>query len=173
MPKLLPNLQENILKCGREILLTEGYAELTMRKIAAKCGIAVGTIYRYYESKEYLSAAIMLEDWFGTIAHMKEETERADAPVDGLEAVFLSIRQYADVYRDTWKAFTGAGAVSEERHRLLIAQLVSVIAPLLERFEINGEPGLDRFLAETVLRSAAGQSGNFDEIRPFIKRLIL
>lgn len=172
MPKILSNPQQNILKCGKDILLTEGYAELTMRKIAERCNIAVGTIYGYYKSKEYLCAAIMLEDWFKTVSYMKEQVDLSGTAIEGLETVFLLIKQYSDVYRDTWKTFSGAGAISEERHNMLIGQLVSVIDTLLIKFKINSEPGLNKFLAEIILGSSARQHVDFDEIKTFIKKLL-
>ena len=42
MPKRIENLKETILQHARQILLEEGYGALTMRAVAARCGIAVG-----------------------------------------------------------------------------------------------------------------------------------
>ena len=34
-----------------------------MREAARRCGVAVGTLYNYFPSKDALAAAVMLEDW--------------------------------------------------------------------------------------------------------------
>ncbi len=43
-----------ILHAARDILIEEGYHNLSMRKIAARCGITVGNLSYYYSSKQAL-----------------------------------------------------------------------------------------------------------------------
>lgn len=51
--------KEEILAVSRKLVLEKGIASLSMRVIAEKCGVAVGSIYNYFPSKaELLSAAI-------------------------------------------------------------------------------------------------------------------
>ena len=63
MPKRIENLQENILRQAKPLMLESGYEALAMRDVAARCGIAVGTLYNYFPSKEALAGGVMLEDW--------------------------------------------------------------------------------------------------------------
>ena len=63
MPKIIENIRERAIEEARGELLRSGYAALTIRGIAAKLGIGLGTFYNYFPSKEYLAAAVMLEDW--------------------------------------------------------------------------------------------------------------
>ena len=60
MPKIIENLRQTLLSAARTLLLREGYAALTIRRVAAISGIAVGTVYNYFPSKELLAAAVML-----------------------------------------------------------------------------------------------------------------
>ncbi len=63
MPKILPNLHEEILMVGRDLLDESGYQEFSMRAVAAHCGIGVGTLYNYFPSKQQMVAAILRADW--------------------------------------------------------------------------------------------------------------
>ena len=63
MPKVIDNIRGRAISEAREILIRDGYAALTIRGIARKLEIGVGTIYNYFPSKEYLAAGVMLEDW--------------------------------------------------------------------------------------------------------------
>ena len=63
MPKIINNLEENILSAARRLVAEQGYAAVTMRAIAKECGIAVGTFYNYYPSKDAMLAACLLHDW--------------------------------------------------------------------------------------------------------------
>lgn len=53
--------REQILAAARELALSGG--ELSMRAVAARCGIAVGSIYNYYPTKADLTIAVVAEVW--------------------------------------------------------------------------------------------------------------
>ncbi len=74
MPKLLPNLHEEILMVGRDLLDECGYQEFSMRAVAARGGIGVGTLYNYFPSKQQLVAAILRADWE---VHLRRMTQIA------------------------------------------------------------------------------------------------
>ena len=80
MPKLLPQIRENALVETRRVLNEEGYDALTMRTVAASCGIAVGTLYNYFPSKEYLTGCVVLEDWNDVYNAMRRAVRQAAAP---------------------------------------------------------------------------------------------
>lgn len=60
-----------ILDCARSILVNEGYAELTLRRAAARAGIRLGTLQYYYPTKEKLFRAAFKDA-------LREESERID-----------------------------------------------------------------------------------------------
>ena len=74
MPKIINNLEENILSAARRLVAEQGYAAVTMRAIAKECGIAVGTFYNYYPSKDAMLAACLLHDWQTALASAGERT---------------------------------------------------------------------------------------------------
>ncbi|HZR40354.1 MAG TPA: helix-turn-helix domain-containing protein [Ktedonobacteraceae bacterium] len=47
-----PKRREAILRAARDVLLEQGYAETRLADIARKAGVAVGTLYLYFDSKE-------------------------------------------------------------------------------------------------------------------------
>ena len=76
--------------------------------VARQCGIAVGTIYNYFESKDMLIACIMVEDW-----KRPWDTVPAGAAArtagEGLAAMHGAIRQFASIYEGVWSQFFSAG----------------------------------------------------------------
>ncbi|HEY9682605.1 MAG TPA: TetR/AcrR family transcriptional regulator [Oculatellaceae cyanobacterium] len=64
--KIDPAKRTSILTAGRTILLRDGYGAAKMSDIAAEAGVAPGTLYLYFESKEALASAIG-EDFFGRL----------------------------------------------------------------------------------------------------------
>ena len=56
MPKILESVREQLLETARAQIERNGYANTTIRSVAAECGIAVGTVYNYFPSKDMLIA---------------------------------------------------------------------------------------------------------------------
>ena len=73
MPKIIENLENRLVEEARRQAWEGGYSAVTIRSVAAACGVGVGTVYNYFPSKEYLAAGVMLEDW-------KEITRRFSGP---------------------------------------------------------------------------------------------
>ncbi len=63
MPKVILQPKETILKVAREILETEGYSALSIRSLANKSGVSVGTIYNYFQDKNTLDHYLMSTFW--------------------------------------------------------------------------------------------------------------
>lgn len=55
--------RDNILKVSRAMVLTEGFSSLSMRAVALRCGVAVGSIYNYFPSKADLISATIESVW--------------------------------------------------------------------------------------------------------------
>ncbi|MDF2939025.1 MAG: transcriptional regulator, partial [Paenibacillaceae bacterium] len=51
-----------IYNCAKELFSTNGFKDTGISDIAKKAGMAVGTIYNYYPSKEKLFMDIYLEE---------------------------------------------------------------------------------------------------------------
>ena len=52
MPKIIENVKELILDTSEKLLFQVGYKGFTIRGVAKRCGIAPGTIFNYFASKE-------------------------------------------------------------------------------------------------------------------------
>src|SRR6266545_7523503 len=59
--RLRKELREEILAAARDLFVTEGYANVSMRKVADRVGCAPGTIYLYFEDKDSILSAICVE----------------------------------------------------------------------------------------------------------------
>lgn len=51
-----------ILKCGRELFISRGYKDTNVAEITKMAGMATGTFYNYYSSKDKLFMEIYLEE---------------------------------------------------------------------------------------------------------------
>jgi AcrR family transcriptional regulator len=51
-----------IIKAANAALKAQAYEQIQIRDVAQEAGVALGTLYRYFSSKEHLYAAVLL-DW--------------------------------------------------------------------------------------------------------------
>ena len=175
MPKLIQNLRERLLESAKSILLRQGYDRLTIRAVAGACGVAVGTVYNYFPSKEVLVASVMLEDWQTALARMREGAAKASCAVEGLHSVFQAIATFARLYAGVWSQYASRVNATEllrSRHHLIIGQLGEIIRPLLARFGCLFHPSLTGFLAETLLSASLDAESRFEELTPVLTKLL-
>ncbi len=173
MPKIIDALRDRLLHEARLLLLEGG--ELTIRAVAARCHVAVGTMYNYFHSKDELMAYVMLEDWQHALRDMSEGIRRAPDALAALRCVYDSLCAFEGMYRTAWANYAkgnDAHSSINARHDLLIGQLKAVIEPALTAHDALWTPYLPVFLAETLLSAANRGEGGFDDISPILARLI-
>lgn len=89
--------RRQILDATAALLLDDGYEALTVSKVAARAGVAKGTVYLYFDSKQELLAALQAGMWDRMLkqpAALLEQpgltwTER----LDGLVAAWIAAEQ--------------------------------------------------------------------------------
>lgn len=55
--------REDILKTSRELIRRQGWSAVNIRSVAAACGVSVGSIYNYFDSKSALVSATVESVW--------------------------------------------------------------------------------------------------------------
>ena len=56
--------KEEILKTSRKLIREQGCAAVNIRSVAAACGVSIGSIYNYFDSKAALVGAAVESIWF-------------------------------------------------------------------------------------------------------------
>jgi len=167
MPKIIENLENRLKAEARKQIETIGYAAMTVRSVAAACGVGVGTVYNYYSSKDDLAAAYMLEDWDRCIAVIERAGAGASGPEPVVRCVYEQLRAYVQrhqaVLMDDAAAASFGGSFSRY-HKILRSQLAAPLARFCtDEFSVE-------FIAEALLTwTMAGR--DFDEIYSIIGRL--
>ncbi len=149
MPKILSDLKEKLLQEMEALLLEEGYSGITVRKVAQRCGVGVGTVYNYFPSKDAMLAEYLLVDWRKCIAVIEAVTGGARAVA---ACIHRQLLDYADshsaIFQDEGARASFSGSFSPY-HSLLRSQLA---APLRRfcREEFAAEFAAEALLTWTV-----------------------
>lgn len=102
--------RQRVIRAALRLGAEGGYDAVQMRDVAAEAGVALGTIYRYFSSKDHLLAAAMAE-WAAELQRRIRRTPpRGDSAGDRM----------VDVLRRAWRAL--------ERQPLLTAALIKALA---------------------------------------------
>ncbi len=74
--------RQRVVLAALELAADGGYEAVQMRDVAAQAGVALGTIYRYFSSKDHLLAAAMIE-WVEDLERqVGRRPPRGDTPAE-------------------------------------------------------------------------------------------
>ena len=138
--------RQRIVDAARSLLESHPYEQIQIRDVAATAGVALGTLYRYFSSKEHLYAAVLM-DWGA-----------------GFGRVGTGRRTEPDPWRRLRSRIRGALVAFEKRpqfFRLLMVLLSSGdpnAKALLEKFREFLEHTVEADLAELDPEGAADYS---------------
>ena len=86
--------EANILSAAREVFAKNGYNGLRMSSVAKRAGVAEGTVYSYFSSKDDLIRALIGAYW-------TQLTRDARAAIKGPDDTFLKLRALAQFHIDS------------------------------------------------------------------------
>jgi AcrR family transcriptional regulator len=104
--------RERVIKAAMELAAEGGYDAVQMRDVAARAHVALGTIYRYFASKDHLLAATLVEFSHDISARLVRQPPRGSTPAD----------RTVDVVRRAMKAI-------ERQPRLGKAMVTAISSP--------------------------------------------
>lgn len=120
MPKLIKDVEKTIRNCAFELFVELSYTTVDMKMISKKSGVAVGTLYNYYENKEQLYVSILKESWENTFNKLDSISDLTISSEEKLRKFISTL--YEDI---------------EARNGLGKALLNTSVAELKDNKEIN------------------------------------
>lgn len=150
--------REGLLAAVERIIAAEGADAVTTTRVAAESGVAVGTIYRYFEDRE----AMLLAAYDATVVRVVGICHRALEELPGDAHIEAAARNLLDVYLSAAEAIPSHAGLLAAMRRLRPVEagqsanedrvVSELIAPFLARFApaSTGEP-LRMHLMSTVI----------------------
>jgi len=71
-----------MLEVTAELAVEGGWDAVQMREVAQRADVALGTLYRYFPSKEYLLVSVMIHDIEGLADRLSVRPPEGDDPVE-------------------------------------------------------------------------------------------
>lgn len=121
MPKIIKDVEKTIRGCALELFVELSYTNVDMKMISKKSGVAVGTLYNYYENKKQLYISILKESWENTF-------NKLDAISELTISLGEKLRKFISALYEDIEARNGLGK----------ALINTSVADLKDDKEING-----------------------------------
>lgn len=163
----------------RKLLIEEGYGKLNVRRIASKCGIAIGTFYNYYKSKQEIVEEILKTEW-NMMFRRVEQGSRADMSlIERLEIIYNELSVLMSDVHNIWFENSSLNIDKDELSRIkcqkqvLSKSLSNKILHLISTDEKNKDYEL---LADVICRLfisyAYEENVEFKKLEPVIASLL-
>lgn len=114
--------RQRIVVAALELLERSTYEKIQMRDIAEAANVALGTVYRYFASKEHLFAAVLLE-WSERMSErVQRRPLRGTAPAEKLDDIMSRVLNSFERWPQFFVALTIVESASEPHAQELYAR---------------------------------------------------
>lgn len=179
MPKNLANIETEIIQVTRKMILENGYEKLNIRDIAKRCGIATGTFYNYFRSKQAIVSSLLDADWKAFRQSMLMDTDASQPFMVQLEAVFTNLKWMTGDVHSIWAAGFPEDLESGTRSKLrrirvdLHIEFARHIGGIIRgHVEAEQEEFLADFITRVFFSYAYDQTSQFEKLRPVLEKIL-
>jgi len=153
-----------IMEAGVEVLTEKGYDRATMTEIAARSGTAIGSLYRFFPSKESLADALLSQYAEQTMVRLEDfGKQAATMTLDGLADAFVDFMVALQAQRSYALALISGLKSSDEKRLEFRHAMRSGMATILR----NAMPALSKaksdVMAIVLLQILKGMATAVDE----------
>ncbi len=106
MPKMprtakeVESVKQEILTQALQLIVTEGYDKLSMRKIAGQMGITAATIYNYFKSKEEINLWIRVKGFETMDAMLSKAHDAKNTQEENMRSLLKAYFKFGTVYSE-------------------------------------------------------------------------
>ena len=109
------DLKRKIMAAAEELFVQEGYANVSMRKIAEKIEYSPTTIYRYFKNKADVMNQLIADGYRGVrLGYEKTVSHRAGPPLETFREVVRSYVDYALAHPNHYGLWFSSGQLTLE-----------------------------------------------------------
>jgi len=169
VPKILKNVREQLLTEAKKQVFERGYSDTTIRSVAGACGLGVGTVYNYFESKEMLVAAFVYEDWKKYLSDIQRLPPNDSYVL--LKGIYQALQCFADDHKMLFSDAAAAKLVSVssvDHHKMLRDQIASFLLAVCP----GGSPQFTaEFTAEALIHWSM-ENVDFETVYPLLAKIL-
>ncbi len=162
-----------IMEAGVQVFTEKGYDAATMTEIAARSGTAIGSLYRFFPSKESLADALLLRYALHVKNGLAEMAQQvSELPLESVADAFVDFMLVLQSQRSFANSLVDArGASADERARFREVMRGGV-ADILRRAIPGLSPAKAKLMSVVLLHTLKGVVNTANE-EPAIRAMLL
>lgn len=138
--KSAENTKELILKTSKEIAYTQGLSQVSMRKVASECNIAIGTIYNYYPTKMDIIFEIIEDFWKDCLIGFNQKVYNEMSVFEEIECFYFHIKNYLEQFEQNWfsdlsKLSYDNKSKAKDREVQFRSNLINILKSIIDKHE--------------------------------------
>lgn len=186
MPKIYEDLKETIVNEAKAIIVSKGYSKLNMREVAKASGIAVGTIYNYFPTKDTLMSELMYRYWMEFVAAIQQAEQDDCELFVKFKKIYYLLESFLDIFKDTWlKLNSNEKGMTKEHHKQkqeVVDLFVDTIEKALSKHmaeqgstvnQVINDRELASFIVQNFMLIAQMKQFKYDTFEMILKSYIL
>lgn len=149
MPKILVNPREKILEESYALLKEKGYESFSMRELALRCNIGLGTVYNYFKNKMAIVGELFSDKWEYTIEGIKEVKYQDINFEEKLKVIFFKLEDFLMYHKEIFVALNKfqknekVKAAQECNRHYTMEELHIVLEEIIKETKKNGEISIE------------------------------
>lgn len=149
--------RDSILTAAQKVFARRGYHDARTSEIAREAGVAEGTLYNYFSSREDIFLSLFDDRWLSFTERVRARTASLDDPSDKLKAIFAAAMKLFITNKPLAQIFlletSPSSVFMNSRVALRLADFLDLIEEILVEGKRRGKyhPDLDTRVARMVI----------------------
>jgi AcrR family transcriptional regulator len=133
MQPKVENARKKLMSRGKKTLLKSGYGGIAIAELTAECGMAAGTFYNYFKSKDDFINQIISDDWAALLKKVKKQMAGPEDRYANLHCLYDCLADFQKKYRffATGTVVKNEAIIRSERNELQL--LYDIMADKIRR----------------------------------------
>lgn len=159
--------RRRVLDAAVSLAVSGGFEAVQMRDVATEADVALGTVYRYFSSKERLLLEANIEQINGLVSRLEQRPPRGDTPAERVKDVLRRANRALLKQREVTAAMVRALASSPPSEADAVRQITATMTDIITSAIGNESPTDDdlaraRILMQVWMSALVGWVGGVD-----------
>ncbi len=174
MPKLLLEPKKRILEAAKMELYGCAPAQFSMRVIAKRAGVAVGTLYHYFADKLSLIGALILSDWESSYRKAEEKANSCRTLDELIATIYDLVVDFSDEHKQIFDNYKDPSFPSYylKLRPILLSQISSLWQKGLISLNIESNEESFFFVPEIILIASKEEKISKEALIKTIKKIL-
>lgn len=160
VPKIIENVEKNIIDAAFQLFSQKGYNDIEMKAIAKKAGIAVGTLYNYFPNKKELFIEILINSWKETFNQLNNVLKLKIDPIEKMKKYLFFLYDEVEEKKALGNELIKNNIITKHhKHSQILCKedmvkgVESILKEIREKYSLKFDEQMDYRMSEILLIS--------------------